>query len=198
MDDNLTMKLQEYLNPHEKIYWAGQPKKGLVFTLDDVSQIPFSLVWCGISIFWVIFASEFSVYFAMIGIPFVLIGLNMVFGRFIIDAIQRKNTIYAITGDRIIIVSGVFRKTVKSFNLSTLPDLEVDEKSDGSGTITIGPIIQLKTFGLGDSIKWESRIRATPMFYLIADVRSVHNKIIEVQKSPYTNSSYTKQFSITT
>ena len=198
MDDNLTVKLQEYLNPLEKIYWAGQPKKGIFFTSNDISQIPFSLVWCGISIFWVVFASQFSIYFAMIGIPFVLIGLNLVFGRFIIDAIKRKNTIYALTGDRLLIVSGIFRKTVKSFNLSTLSDLELDEKSNGSGSITIGPKNQLKTFGLGSRIKWESRIEATPLFYLIQDVKSVYNKIIEIQQSSYHNSAYSQQFRSTT
>jgi uncharacterized membrane protein YdbT with pleckstrin-like domain len=122
-------------------FGQAQPKKRIVFRTADIYLIPFSLLWCGFAIFWMISAAKGSIFFAMFGIPFVVVGLIFVFGRFIIDAKLRENTYYGITEDRIIIKSGVFRKSVKSLNIKTLSDIEFDEKSDGSGTINIGPKI---------------------------------------------------------
>jgi hypothetical protein len=181
MDYNLTTELQEHLDTNEKLIWTGQPKKGIVFRTADIFLIPFSLLWCGFAIFWVIMASQGSIFFAMFGIPFVIIGLIFVFGRFIIDAKQRENTYYGLTDDRIIIKSGVYKKTIKSLNVRTLSDIEYDEKSDGSGTINIGPKNPMMIWGNG--MNWWPGIKATPSLDLIKDVRNVYNKIIEIQKS---------------
>src|SRR4030095_11720228 len=120
MDFNLETDLQPHLERNEKLIWAGQPKKGIIFRPYDIFLIPFSLLWCGFAIFWMFMAAKGSVLFALFGIPFVIIGLIFVFGRFIIDARQRANTYYGLTEDRIIIVSGVLKKKVKSFNVKTL------------------------------------------------------------------------------
>ncbi len=32
--------------------WRGKPKKGIVFSKNDILFIPFSIFWCGFSIFW--------------------------------------------------------------------------------------------------------------------------------------------------
>jgi hypothetical protein len=181
MDYNLTTELQEHLDTNEKLIWTGQPKKGIVFRTADIFLIPFSLLWCGFAIFWVIMASQGSIFFAMFGIPFVIIGLIFVFGRFIIDAKQRENTYYGLTDDRIIIKSGFYKKTIKSLNVRTLSDIEYDEKSDGSGTINIGPKNPMMIWGNG--MNWWPGIKATPSLDLIKDVRNVYNKIIEIQKS---------------
>ena len=181
MDYYLTTELQEHLDTNEKLIWTGQPKKGIVFRTADIFLIPFSLLWCGFAIFWVIMASQGSIFFAMFGIPFVVIGLIFVFGRFIIDAKQRENTFYGLTDDRIIIKSGVYKKTIKSLNIRTLSDIEYDEKSDGSGTINIGPKNPMMMWGNG--MNWWPGIKATPSLDLIQDVRKVYNKIIEIQKT---------------
>lgn len=184
MDYNLTAELQEHLDTNEKLIWTGQPKKGIVFRSVDIFLIPFSLLWCGFAIFW-----EFSVisnggpfFLKLWGIPFVLIGLIFVFGRFIIDAKQRENTVYGLTDERIIIKSGVFKKTIKSLNIRTLSDIEYDEKNDGSGTINIGPKNPMMSMW-GNGMNWWPGIKATPSLDLIPEVRTVYNKIIEIQKT---------------
>lgn len=182
MDYNLTTDLQEHLDSNEKLIWAGQPKKGIFFRTSDIFLIPFSLLWCGFAIFWVIMASHGSIFFAMFGIPFVFIGLIFVFGRFIIDAKQRENTFYGLTDDRIIIKSGVYKKSIKSLNIRTLSDIEYDEKNDGSGTINIGPKNPMMMMW-GSGMSWWPGIKATPSLDLIQDVRKVYNKIIEIQKT---------------
>jgi hypothetical protein len=181
MDFNIATELQQHLDTNEKLIWAAQPKKGVVFRTADIFIIPFSLLWCGFAVFWVIMASKGSILFAMFGIPFVVMGLIFVFGRFIIDAKQRDNTYYGLTEDRIIIKSGLFKKTIKSLNIRTLSDIEYNEKSDGSGTINIGPKNPFMMWGNG--MNWWPGMKLTPSLDMIQDVKKVYSKIIEIQKS---------------
>ena len=183
MDYNLTTDLKEHLDTNEKLIWTGEPKRGIVFRKVDIFLIPFSLLWCGFAIFWFTTAikSGAPFVFAMFGIPFVVIGLVFVFGRFIIDAKQRENTLYGLTEDRIIIKSGIFKKTIRSLNVRTLSDIEYDEKRDGSGTINIGPKNPMMMWGNG--MNWWPGMKSTPSLDLIQDVRQVYNKIIGIQKA---------------
>lgn len=182
MDFNLTSELQDYLDKNEKLLWTGQPRKGIVFSAADVFMIPFSLLWCGFAIFWFTTAitSGAPIFFSLFGVPFVVIGLMMVFGRFIIDAKLRESTIYGLTDERIIIKSGLFKKTIKSIHIKTLADFEYDEKNDGSGTITIGPKNPMMIWGNGMS--WWPGTNPTPSLHLIQNVRQVYNMIIEIKK----------------
>jgi hypothetical protein len=104
-------------------------------------MIPFSLLWCGFAIFWEtsVIARGAPFFFMLWGIPFVLVGLYIVFGRFIVDAQTRERTFYGVTSERIIIVSGLFSRQTKSLQLRTLSDISLTERADESGTITFGP-----------------------------------------------------------
>ncbi len=94
MNFNATTELQKHLDTNEKMIWTGPPKKGIEFRATDIFLIPFSLLWCGFAIFWFTTAISSSApfFFSMFGIPFIVIGLVFIFGRFIIDAKQRENT----------------------------------------------------------------------------------------------------------
>jgi len=100
--------VNQFLNPGEQLLWWGRPKTGLLFRKADIFIIPFSLLWCGFSVFWVYLALSYDapMYFVLFGIPFVVIGLFLVFGRFFIDAWMRERTYYGITEKRIIRVTG--------------------------------------------------------------------------------------------
>lgn len=181
MDYKTSNELKDNLDNNENLIWTGQPKKGIIFRSSDIFLIPFSLLWCGFAIFWftTVLTSGAPFFFVLFGIPFVIVGLNFVFGRFIIDAKQRASTIYGLTEHRIIIKSGIFTKSIKSLNIKTISDIEYEEKSDGSGTINIGP--QNPMVNWGNGINWGSG--KTPSLDFIQDVRKVYNKIIEIQKS---------------
>lgn len=107
-------------------------------------------------------------------------GLLFVVGRFFIDAKQRANTCYGLTDDRIIILSGVFKKSVKSLNIKTLFDIEYVQRKDGSGTINMGPKNQMMMWGPG--MNWWPGSGATPSLEMIQDVRQVYSMIIEIQR----------------
>ncbi len=134
-------ELSPNLSSDEKLIWAGKPKTGIIFRSSDVFLIPFSLLWCGFTVFWEtsVIASGAPFFFKIWGIPFVLAGLYITGGRFFIDAKKRANTVYGITSDRIIIKSGIFNQSIKSLNIRTLTDITIDQKSDNSGTVTLGP-----------------------------------------------------------
>ena len=133
----------------------------------------------GFAIFWVVMAAQASVVFSLFGIPFVLLGLVFAFGRFIIDAQQRNKTFYRITDKRIIIKSGVFSQTIKSLNIKSLSEIQLTEKADRSGTITIDPKYPFTSFynGMG----WWPGANFGSQLQMIDDARKVYRKIVEIQ-----------------
>ncbi len=183
MDYNTTTELQEYLDRNEKLIWSGQPKKGVVFRTSDVFLIPFSLLWCSFAVFWITtaFMSGAPLFFVLFGIPFVIMGLVLVFGRFFIDAKRREKTYYGVTDNRIIIKSGIYKTSIESIPLKTLSNIEYTENRDGSGTINVGPKNAMQVWGNG--MNWWPGVKASPSLDLIPDVRQVYNKIIEIQKA---------------
>lgn len=177
---NLQSELRPHLDQDENLLWTGQPKTGIIFRTADIFMIPFSILWCGFAIFWVILASQGSVLFALFGVPFVIVGLIAVFGRFIIDAKQRQHTIYGITENRILIKSGVFSKNIRSLNLKTISDISLNEKGDGIGTISIGPTHPFMDWGQG--MNWWFETAMNPRLELIPNARQVYNQILELQQ----------------
>ncbi len=174
-------ELSAFLNKDERLIWTGRPKSGIIFRKSDIFIIPFSLFWCGFAIFWVIMASATGGAFGLFGIPFVLIGLFLVFGRFLIDMKQRRNTFYGITENRIIIKSGIFSRTINSYNLRTLTNLEFTEKSEGSGTILLGPKNPMDPFGMSAGMGWWPGVKTTPGLEAIENVREVYSIITKNQ-----------------
>ena len=135
--------VERQLSSGEKLVWSGQPRAGIQLRGSDAFVIPFSILWCGFAIFWesMVVRKGAPVFMRLWGIPFVLVGLYFVFGRFIVDAMVRGKTFYGISNERIIIITGLFSQEIKSLNLRTLTDVSLSERSDGSGTITFGRCI---------------------------------------------------------
>ncbi len=169
----LQNELREHLNQDESILWAGRPKTGIIFRQIDIFLIPFSILWSGFVTFWIYitYTSGAPLFFIFFSVPFVLVGLFLLFGRFFYDVKQRENTIYGLTEKRIIIKSGIYSRKIQSIALETLPDIQYREKQDGSGTIL-----------LGKSWIRQSRIIKNYKLDLIPDVKKVFNKITEQQR----------------
>lgn len=164
--------------------WSGRPRAGLVLRPVDAFMIPFSLLWGGFAIFWEysVLTSGAPFFFRLWGIPFVLAGLHMIFGRFLVDMRQRERTIYGVTTERIVIVSGLFTRQVKSLNLRTLSDVSLSERPDGSGTITFGPG---QPFGwwLQGMGWWPGMPAATPAFELVPRAKEIYETIRGAQRA---------------
>lgn len=184
--------IESELSGNEKLLWSGKPRQGIVFRSFDIFMVPFSLIWAGFAVFWEIMvliqipgeAGTIGIFFAFWGVPFVLAGLYILFGRFIIDSKRRKHTFYGVSDERIITVSGIFSRKVESVNLKTLSNLSLKEKTDKSGTIS---------FGQGNPYPWWFNGYALPGMYktgqefeMIEDARKVYEIIRKAQTSKYT------------
>jgi len=169
------------LGAGERLLWAGHPRRGLRLVMADALLIPFSMLWCGFAIFWErnALAAAAPGFFALWGVPFVAMGLYMVFGRFIADAVRRSKITYGLTPRRLILISGVLSRQVKSIDLSSLGELSVGERRDGSGTITLGTSSSPTPWGvslLGPS--WPGAAgRLPPMLEAVEHARAVYEKI---------------------
>ncbi|MGD0091429.1 MAG: PH domain-containing protein [Planctomycetota bacterium] len=145
-------------------------------------MIPFSVMWCGFAIFWesTVVTQGAPFFFMLWGIPFVLVGLYIVFGRFIVDAGARDRMFYGVTSERIIIVSGFFSRRTKSLNLRTLSDISLTERGNGTGTITFGPTHPMARWAPAG---WPgSGQYAAPAFEMIDRAREIYDLIREAQK----------------
>ena len=83
-----TMDFTDRLLRGEKILWFGAPAQGLLFTGRDWLLVPFSLLWCGFTIFWESLVLAGPVFIRLWGAAFVLFGLYLVVGRFLLDTAQ--------------------------------------------------------------------------------------------------------------
>jgi hypothetical protein len=165
----------------ERLLWAGRPRRGIRLTGADVFLVPFSLLWCGFAVFW-----ERSVlvhgapgFFALWGLPFVAVGLYFVFGRFIGDAVRRGKIFYGLTATRIILVSGVLTRQVKSIELASLGEISLREGGDRSGTVLLGTVSGPNSWATGfASPSWPGSARyLPPMLEAIENARAVYEKI---------------------
>jgi len=178
--------IQRELSSSEKLLWWGQPRQGVVVRGSDAFTIPFSLLWCGFAVFWeasVLRAPGTPAFFVLWGLPFVLVGVYFVAGRFFVEARRRANTYYAVTSERVIIVSGVFARTVKSLSLGTLTDLSLSEAKSGEGSITFGAQHPMAA-RFGGMRGWPgAEQNLGPRFDLILDAKSVYETIRSAQRA---------------
>lgn len=173
--------LRQYLLPGEQVVWEGQPEVRAYMLRGWWYLVPFSLLWGGFAIFWEVTAIRGGAppFFLIWGIPFVLIGLYMIFGRFYVAAREAENTRYAITQGRILIVGGAFRRSIIELDLDRLPSVQLDEARDGTGTITFGSTGGFMRMPPG----WPAfgMYRNPPAFQSIRDARRVFDKLQETR-----------------
>jgi hypothetical protein len=182
-DYQVESKVSKEIGGGERLLWTGRPRQGIMFRPADALFIPFSLMWGGFAIFWEasVLRTGAPFFFKLWGIPFVLVGLYIIVGRFFTDARQRARTIYAVTNERIIIMSGLLKETVTSLNLRSLSDLSLSEKSDGTGTISLGPSSPYTWFATSG---WPGgRQYMPPALDGIPNARAVDETIRQAQKT---------------
>jgi hypothetical protein len=147
-------------------------------------MIPFSLMWGGFAIYWesLVLVGGGPLFLELWGIPFVLFGLYLIFGRFWVDARRRNRTYYGVTSERVIIVSAWIARRVQSLNLDTLSDITMTQKANGAGVIAFGPAVPWYAWRRGPG--WStSRSQNVPCLELSDEVRRVHEIIRSAQRA---------------
>jgi len=183
--ESAEQELAKILEPGERLHWSGVPPQGLLLRGSDAFFIPFSIMWGGFAIFWETMAwtKQTPLLFKLWGIPFVLVGLYILVGRFFVDAKMRSRMAYGVTDRRIIIRSGILSRNVNSLALKTLSDLTLTERSDGTGTITFGPSYPMAYWHRGGFWPGMGGYPMAPSFESIPRAKDVYATIRQVQSA---------------
>jgi hypothetical protein len=185
-DGSIAMQLQPELLGDESLLWSGQPLQKVIFHRRDFFAIPFSLLWGGFAIFWEWgvtghFSKPAPYFFTLWGIPFVLMGQYMIWGRFFYIAWRKGRTFYGVTNKRVLVLSTGWSRKVTDGYLRSLTSVSITTRSDGIGTIEFAPEPDTQT---GWS-SWSRSSRNNQLdidltrltFFDIADARSIYQLI---------------------
>lgn len=182
MDFETTQRIQPELGATERLLWAGRPVQGLVLRKADLFMIPFSLLWGGFAIFWEYSAwsTGAPLFFLLFGLPFVLMGVYLIVGRFFVDAYIRGRTYYAVSDERALILKEAFGRNLKSIDLANIADISLSERGIDGGLIIFGPAEPL--IGQAGSA-WPGRSQgATPSFELGSGAHNAYEIIRAAQR----------------
>lgn len=122
----------------EFLIWCGRPRQGIVLRRIDIVLIPFSIFACAFFSFWSYFAiRHFPIPLKFLSLLAMGFGFYLAYGRFLLDARRRRNTIYSITNKRCFWINE--RKKTVEQELAHQADREVNLINLGSvGTIAFG------------------------------------------------------------
>lgn len=118
-----------YFLPDEYELWRGRSKG--MDPRQKMTMIPFGIFFLGFAIFWTVSASAAGGFFGLFGLPFIVVGAYLVFGKNVVG----KKTYYVITNKRI------YRSQagrVDMVDLTNLPPMRVVAHNGGAGSIYFG------------------------------------------------------------
>lgn len=186
---------QEELLKDETVLCTGQPETKVLFTKADIFLIPFSLLWAGFAIFGEVtaiimlvpsevFRGNSPIFFPIFGAFFVIVGLYFVFGRFIYKFYIKKNTYYAVTNKRVLILTILRSRNIKAVYIEAIPSINKSVRLDGIGSITFGtPNPWSPGYGNTGMDFFTSFYGGdVPTFYDIKDAQKVYELVNELRK----------------
>lgn len=143
------LRFQTELLGGERLLWTGQPDPRVIFERVDIFLVPFSLLWGGFALVWEAGVLGLGVFgeghrsavpwfFVLWGIPFVLVGLYFIAGRFFYKAWRKRRTYYALTNKRALVLVEGRGRTLRACLLSAVPTINKSVRSSGVGTISFG------------------------------------------------------------
>jgi hypothetical protein len=132
------------LRPHEHLVWADRPVVK-VRGAQAIGRILFGLLFGGFAVFWTSAAwlmtrgvkdGTFGLFFPLFGIPFIAVGAGIVVAG-IRSWRDGGGTVYALSDQRVLIVGGGCKRTVRSLDLTAIRGVERVEGEGAAGTITL-------------------------------------------------------------
>jgi hypothetical protein len=190
IDAEASSKLQVELLPGESILWAGRPNPSVIFHSDDWYLIPFSLFWVAFTSFWEWGVSGHfgkqpdsgpSLFMMVWGIPFILVGQYLLWGRYLYDGWLKRRTYYGVTSKRILIVQDGWNHKSRFNYIDVLPTIQKDGADNG--TLWFGPK-HPAVAGRWQTTRTTSRFSVgdTPIFADIDDVDSVYRMVLDLRE----------------
>lgn len=141
MDFEATRVIQPRLGSTERLLWAGRPVQGVILRKSDVQMIPFALVWGGFALFWEYTAlmSGAPPIMLLFGLIFVLVGVYLLLGRFLVDAHARRHIYYGVTDERVVFLRPGGRPELQTLDLKTITDVTLTKRGADGGVIAFRP-----------------------------------------------------------
>lgn len=182
MEQLMYSKFQNDLLKNEKILWVGQPDPKALFTAADIFLVPFSIFWSGFALVFVLATLGIGWFGLLFGLPFLLIGFYFLVGRFLYKIWKKKNTYYAVTDKRVLVLTTLFTRSLQAAYIDTIPTIHKSGRF-GRGTITFGNRSFMSSMyantGLGFFL-WGYGKEA-PTFYDIKEVNKVFDLVNELR-----------------
>lgn len=132
--ENIEYLFRGYLNAGEVIQWSGKPKRNPKFL-----QLPltaFGLIFLSFSVFWTIMASKMAGLMALFGIPFIIVGTFLVFGKKLRSKTVNPQIYYAVTDERILILNHGAQDHLVQVNINRLTNVVLTPSIDNTSSIT--------------------------------------------------------------
>ena len=132
------------MRPHEHLVWADRPVGG-GRGAPAIGRILFGLLFGGFAVFWTSAAwlmtrgvkdGAFGLFFPLFGVPFIAVGAGIVVAG-IRSWRDGGGTVYALSEERVVIIAGGRKGTVRSLDLTAIRGVERAEGEGGAGTITL-------------------------------------------------------------
>lgn len=123
----------------EEVLWIGQPYASVRYRPNLFITV-FALFWLGFAVFWTVSATAMGGLFGLFGIPFVCVGVFMLYTFFIGQRKQFAGTVYAVTDRRAIIVTnGRHGTNCTEFIFRNLQTVNLTSVKGTAGTICFVP-----------------------------------------------------------
>ena len=143
--------IQSELQPGESLQWTGVADAGRA-ALSALPASIFGIPFAGFALFWITVAYRgshavsksasnpiggvFSL-FPLFGLPFLLIGLGVVFSP-LLAYFKAQKTVYAVTDKRVLVVICGRTRTVRSCTPADIVSVDHRERAGGTGDVIIG------------------------------------------------------------
>ncbi len=171
-----------YLDPDEELIWEGAPEvRTILIRKWDALLIPFSLVWGGFAVLWNVSVwSEVAPHLLFLwGLPFLILGLCIMIGRFFHDATRRRSTRHALTDKRAFIARHFFSRSLQEKKIT--PSLPLALVPGRRGPVTLGEVVSALLHGAAGRGAWSGE---SPdfAFEFIDDPESVYQLVRGIQR----------------
>ncbi len=173
-------RITPYLFEDEELIWYDRPYKSVKYRPHIFTAI-FSLFWCGFAVFWTVTASAVGGAFGLFGLPFVAVGIFLLYNVFVGEGKKMQNTVYAVTDRRAIIIGkDLHGDSFTEFVFANIQTVNLMNVRDNTGTICFVPSLMYVNhprFRNTSNMPGQEHYKSS--FVMIDDVHNVHRIISE-------------------
>ena len=178
--NDLYSEAKSFLGSEEQLLWIGRPCQSAKPPISPFSLI-FSFFWLGFAVFWTVIATAGGGAFGLFGIPFVIVGVYLVYTMVYGQRKRLMNTVYMVTDRRAVIVAKTLRGTTcNDYYFNNMITVSLSNVRGSVGTICLERYDGYYNDG------WRRGYRSKPIgydlqtsFVLIENVQNVYHMISE-------------------